>query len=64
VFSARPPVSVTSVPLEAYPEEVRRRLISNVTYNADGSINMETAERLGWTKIWAEQARTSGVKYP
>ncbi len=29
-------------------------LVSNGTYNADGTVNMETAERLGWTKIWAE----------
>jgi hypothetical protein len=37
-------------------EEAKRRLISNGTYNADGTVNMQTAERAGWTKIWADQA--------
>jgi len=36
-------------------EEARRRLISNGTYNEDGTVNMATAERAGWTKIWAER---------
>jgi hypothetical protein len=36
-------------------EEARRRLISNGTYNADGTVNMSTAERAGWTKIWADR---------
>jgi len=34
-------------------EEARRRLIANGTYNPDGTVNMETADRLGWTKLWA-----------
>jgi hypothetical protein len=34
-------------------EEARRRLIQNGTYNADGSVNMATAVREGWTKAWA-----------
>jgi len=34
-------------------EEARRRLIQNGTYNADGSVNMATAAREGWTKAWA-----------
>jgi hypothetical protein len=33
--------------------EARERLLSNGTYNADGSVNLTTAERLGWTRIWA-----------
>ena len=36
-------------------EEARRRLIANGTYNPDGTVNMETAERAGWTKIWADR---------
>ena len=36
-------------------EEARRRLIANGTYNADGTVNMATAERLGWTKMWADR---------
>ena len=34
-------------------EEARRRLIANGTYYADGTVNMETADRLGWTRTWA-----------
>ncbi|HMF07962.1 MAG TPA: hypothetical protein VKJ00_02425 [Thermoanaerobaculia bacterium] len=40
-------------------EEARRRLIANGTYNADGTVNMETAERLGWTKVWSERLRAA-----
>jgi len=36
-------------------EEERGRLIRNGTYNADGTVNMETAERVGWVKAWAER---------
>ncbi len=36
-------------------------LISNGTYREDGTVNMETAERLGWTKMWAKrEARAKG----
>jgi hypothetical protein len=48
------PYSPSAGPLESYPAEIRRRLVANGTYNADGSINMETAERVGWTRIWKE----------
>jgi hypothetical protein len=42
--------------LPAYlTEEARRRLIANGTYNADGSVNLQTAERLGWTRAWRER---------
>jgi hypothetical protein len=36
-------------------EEDRSRLIANGTYNQDGTVNTATAERLGWTKIWADR---------
>ena len=36
-------------------EEAKRRLIANGTYNPDGTVNMSTAERAGWTKIWADR---------
>jgi hypothetical protein len=32
-------------------------LIQNGTYNADGTVNMETARRLGWDKVWEERSR-------
>ncbi len=36
-------------------QEARRRLIANGTYNADGTVNMQTAERVGWTRVWKER---------
>jgi hypothetical protein len=39
------------------PPVLRQRLISNGTYNADGTLNMETARRLGWDKLWEERTR-------
>ena len=53
-------------------EEERRRLIANGTYNPDGTVNMETAERLGWAKAWRDReeqakaaaaARTAGLGF-
>ena len=42
--------------IPAYLTEGQKALlVSNGTYNADGTVNMETAERLGWTKIWADR---------
>jgi hypothetical protein len=31
----------------------RRHLIQNGTYREDGTVNMETARRLGWDRAWA-----------
>ncbi len=39
----------------AWPEKVKRALISNGTYNQDGTVNMETAERVGWVKKWRDR---------
>jgi hypothetical protein len=36
-------------------EEQKRVLIQNGTYQVDGTVNMETARRLGWDRMW--QAR-------
>jgi hypothetical protein len=33
-------------------ERQKQALISNGTYRADGTVNMETARRLGWDKEW------------
>jgi hypothetical protein len=38
-----------------YGEEFRRRLIANGTYREDGTVNMETAKRLGWDEVWAKR---------
>jgi hypothetical protein len=35
----------------------KRALIQNGTYKPDGTVNMETAHRLGWDRIWAERER-------
>jgi hypothetical protein len=35
-------------------EEAKARLISNGTYNPDGTVNMSTAERLGWAQKWRD----------
>jgi hypothetical protein len=38
-------------------EEAKRRLIANGTYNLDGTVNLGTAERAGWTTVWTERER-------
>jgi len=35
----------------------KKTLVENGTYNSDGTINMETARRLGWDKMWEKRAR-------
>lgn len=40
---------------EGWTPWAKQRLVENGTYNADGTVNMETAERMGWTKMWAER---------
>jgi len=46
----------SSAKLPAYlNDEQKRRLIDNGTYNADGTVNLGTALRLGWDKAWANQ---------
>ncbi len=40
---------------EGFSPEQKRRLIANGTYNPDGTVNMQTAERVGWTRVWKEQ---------
>jgi hypothetical protein len=42
-------------------EEAKSRLISNGTYNPDGTVNMATAERLGWAKAWREEASAAAA---
>jgi hypothetical protein len=39
----------------SFTPEQRRRLIANGTYNADGTVNMDTAQKMGWTRIWADR---------
>jgi hypothetical protein len=41
----------------ALSEVQKQLLIQNGTYREDGSVNMETARKLGWDRIWAERER-------
>ncbi len=36
-------------------ERQKRNLIQSGVYNEDGTVNMETAERLGWARQWRER---------
>ena len=53
-----PPSPDEKLPAWFNPEE-KRRLIANGTYKEDGTVNLETAERLGWTRIWEERKKTA-----
>jgi hypothetical protein len=54
------PNSPTAVMPGSYSPAQRQRLIANGTYNADGTVNMTTADRVGWTRTW--QAREERAK--
>jgi hypothetical protein len=45
--------------LDAVSPLERQRLIDNGTYNADGTVNMATAERVGWAAAWRDAAQRS-----
>lgn len=45
-------------------EGQRRSLIRNGTYREDGTVNMETAHRNGWDRIWAERERPTPAPSP
>lgn len=38
-------------------EGQKRTLIQNGTYKEDGTVNLETARRLGWDKVWEARVR-------
>jgi hypothetical protein len=38
----------------------KRLLIQNGTYREDGTVNRETAQRLGWDRIWQEHSAPEG----
>jgi hypothetical protein len=52
----RPESPDDQVPASFSPDE-KARLIANGTYNADGRVNMSTAERLGWAQQWRDRTR-------
>ncbi|MGA7615745.1 MAG: hypothetical protein WBX15_11270 [Thermoanaerobaculia bacterium] len=41
--------------LAGYSSEIKQRLIANGTYNADGTVNLNTAERMGWAQAWRDR---------
>jgi hypothetical protein len=42
--------------MPAYLTEVQKQvLIANGTYKADGTVNLETAKTLGWSKVWEKR---------
>jgi len=49
--------SATATMPAVFSNEAKRRLIANGTYNPDGTVNMSTAENLGWARVWREQER-------
>ncbi len=42
--------------MEPYPAHIQKRLVDLGIYKADGSVNLETAERMGWAQTWREEA--------
>jgi len=50
------PTSASARLPEGLSPETKRRLIANGTYNPDGTVNLETAARMGWTKLWVDRA--------
>ena len=47
---------------EAWPEWIKQRLVANGTYNSDGSVNVATARRLGWDKLWEARANAGASR--
>jgi hypothetical protein len=51
--------------MPAYLTEGQKKLlIQNGTYKPDGTVNMDTAHRLGWDRIWAERGRAAPAPAP
>jgi hypothetical protein len=59
----RPESPESRIPLWA-TEGQKRLLIQNGTYREDGTVNMETARRLGWDRVWEEHSRPAPQPQP
>ena len=57
----RPEGPDATIPAWLSPDE-KARVVSNGLYNADGTVNLRTAERLGWTREWEARAREAERK--
>ncbi len=42
-----------------YAPEIQRRLVATGIYNADGTVNLETAKRMGWDRNWSDAGATT-----
>ena len=51
------------MPLSLAPEQ-RRRLIATGIYKEDGTVNLETARKLGWEKEWEKRNQTVARSTP
>ena len=60
-FMPRHPTS--KIPLYLTDEQ-KGMLIRNGTYKADGTVNLETAHKNGWDRIWAEKGSPTTVPAP
>lgn len=50
-FRADPTIDL----LAHLPDSYRKLMIQNGTLNPDGTVNVETARRLGWDKAWEKR---------
>lgn len=41
--------------METYPAHIQKRLVDLGIYNADGTVNLATAERMGWAERWRQE---------
>lgn len=60
----RPSSAGDRMPVSLSAEE-KQRLVENGTFNEDGTVNMTTAERVGWAQLWREReeaARTEAAR--
>ncbi len=57
----RPEGPDATIPAWLSPDE-KARVVASGLYNADGTVNLRTAERLGWTREWEARAREAQRK--
>ncbi|HEY6064514.1 MAG TPA: hypothetical protein VIY96_00060, partial [Thermoanaerobaculia bacterium] len=62
--SALTPESANAKMPVGWPDLIKRHMIENGTYKEDGTVNLETAHRLGWEKIWEKLGTDKPVKKP
>ncbi len=54
----RPASPEDRMPVSLTPDE-KQRLVDNGTYKPDGTVNLDTAERMGWARLWRERAEAA-----